>query len=61
MKMYKICIKEPINLVVYATIFVPNTTEKKAEELATSLKDLIEQAFGYEDLYWTIQKMKGDT
>ena len=61
MKMYKICIKEPINLSVYATIFIPNTTEKKAEELANSLRNLIEEAFGYECLYWTIQKLKGYT
>lgn len=60
MMMYKICIKEPINLVVYATIFVPNTTEKKAEELANSFRNLIEEAFGYESLYWTIQKLKGE-
>lgn len=61
MKMYKICIKEPINLVVYATIFVPNMTEKRVEYIAELLKELFEKAYGYEDLYWTIQKMKGDT
>lgn len=61
MKMYKICIKEPINLSVYATIFIPNMTEKRVEYIAELLKELFEKAYGYEDLYWTIQKMKGDT
>lgn len=59
MKMYKICIKEPINLVVYATIFVPNMTEKRVEYIAELLKDLFEKAYGYDDLYWTSQKIGG--